>query len=100
MATKTLPQRQTEALDRATSSASFTNYPAQSATRDGARLMITPAMVTLARWLAKKAIKAELKAAGLRPERELSAAANVYFAEHRNELIDAARNHPALLRLR
>jgi hypothetical protein len=63
-----------------------------------------PEVITLARWLAKKAIKAEWRATGRRPEyieaRELSAAANVYFADYRNELIDEARNHPALLRLR
>jgi hypothetical protein len=60
-----------------------------------------PEVITLARWLARKAIKTELKAAGLRPEyievREISAAANVYFMEHREKLIAEARDHPALL---
>jgi hypothetical protein len=69
---------------------------------DGATLMITPEMVTLAKWMARKAIKTELKAQGLRPEyieaREIAAAANVYFAAYREELIEEARNHPALIR--
>jgi hypothetical protein len=63
-----------------------------------------PQVITLARWLAKKAIKAELRATGCRPEyaeaSEIAKAANVYFAEHRNELIAEAKAHPALLRLR
>ena len=61
-----------------------------------------PHVITLARWLARKAIKTELKAAGLRPEyievSEIAKAANVYFALHREDLIEEARNHPALLR--
>jgi hypothetical protein len=57
-----------------------------------------PNVVTLARWLARKAYKEELRAMGRRPEyAEIGEAANAYFAEHREELIDEARAHPALL---
>jgi hypothetical protein len=36
---------------------------------------------------------------GRRPEyEEIGDGANVYFAEHRNELIAEARNHPAVCR--
>jgi hypothetical protein len=63
-----------------------------------------PEVITLARWLARKAIKTQLKAAGLRPEyievREIGAAANAYFIRHKEKLIAEARAHPALLRLR
>jgi hypothetical protein len=63
-----------------------------------------PHVITLARWLARKAIKTELKAAGLRPEcieaRKIGEAANAYFTAHREELIAEARAHPALLRSR
>jgi hypothetical protein len=44
-------------------------------------------VITMARWLARKAIKAELRAAGLRPEHvavsEIAAAADAYFSKHR-----------------
>jgi hypothetical protein len=57
-----------------------------------------PNVITLARWLARKAYKEELRAMGRRPEyEEIGDGANVYFAKHRNELIAEARNHPALL---
>jgi hypothetical protein len=47
-----------------------------------------PNVVTLAHWLARKAYKEELRAMGRRPEyEEIGEAANVYFVEHRNELI-------------
>src|SRR6266568_5687655 len=53
---------------------------------------------TLVRWLARKAVKAEWKAMGRRPEyaevSEIAAATNVYFIEHREELFREARNHP------
>jgi hypothetical protein len=57
-------------------------------------------VITLARWLARNRIKAEWRAQGRRPEYEdIGEAANAYFIEHRDELIDAARAHPALMRL-
>jgi hypothetical protein len=61
--------------------------------------MPNPNLITMARWLARKAIKAELRAAGIRPEhvevRELHLAANAYFKAYRTELIEEARDHPA-----
>jgi hypothetical protein len=58
-------------------------------------------VITLARWMARKAIRTELRAKGLRPEcietRTLAVAATVYFDAYREELIEEARNHPALL---
>jgi hypothetical protein len=48
----------------------------------------------LVRWLARKAVKAEWKAMGRKPEYADAAATNVYFMEHREELIREARNHP------
>jgi hypothetical protein len=53
---------------------------------------------TLVRWLARKAVRAEWKAMGRRPEyaepNEIAAATNVYFMEHRNELLKEAWEHP------
>jgi hypothetical protein len=55
-------------------------------------------VMTLARWLARKAVKAEWKASGRNPQyaeaSEIAAASNVYFMEHRNELLEEAREHP------
>jgi hypothetical protein len=52
----------------------------------------------LARWLARKAYKEELRSVGRRPEyEEIGEATNIYFMEHREELIEEARAHPALL---
>ena len=57
-----------------------------------------PNVVTLARWLARKAYKEEFRAMGRRPEyEEIGEATNAYFAERRKELSAEARNHPALL---
>ncbi len=52
-------------------------------------------VMTLAKWMAKKAVKAKWKAQG-RKEKigELSKAANVYFSEHEAELIQEAWEHP------
>jgi hypothetical protein len=62
---------------------------------DGARLMITNQVMILARWLARKAVKAEWKAKGRKPElSEIADATNVYFMEHRNELLEEAWDHP------
>ena len=61
-------------------------------------------VVTLARWLANKAVKAEMKAMGRRPEHaeisELAAATTAYFVLHRNELIEEARAHPVAIHYR
>ena len=55
-------------------------------------------VMTLARWLARKAVKAEWKAMGRKLQyeeaREIAAASNVYFMEHRNELLEEAWEHP------
>jgi hypothetical protein len=59
---------------------------------------------TLVRWLARKAVRAEWKAMGRRPEyaevSELAAATNVYFIEHREELLNEARAHPVAIHYR
>jgi hypothetical protein len=56
---------------------------------------------TLVRWLASKAVKPEWKAMGRRPEyaeaSEIAAATNVYFMEHREELVREARAHPVAI---
>jgi hypothetical protein len=50
------------------------------------------------RWLASKAVKAEWKAMGRKPQyaevSEIAAATNVYFIEHREQLLREARAHP------
>jgi hypothetical protein len=51
----------------------------------------------LVRWLARKAVKAEWKAMGRKPEYADAAATNVYFMEHREELVREARAHPVAL---
>jgi hypothetical protein len=52
-------------------------------------------VMTLARWLASKAIRAQWKASGRKPEaREIAKTTNVYFMEHRKELIEEAWEHP------
>jgi hypothetical protein len=60
--------------------------------------------MTLARWIASKAVRAEWKSMGRRPERaeacELAAATNVYFIEHREELLNEARAHPVAIQYR
>jgi len=58
-------------------------------------------VMTLARWLASKTVKAQLKAQG-RKEKigELSKAANVYFTEHEKELIKQAWEHPIAIEYR
>src|SRR6266540_7334315 len=56
------------------------------------------AICTLVRWLARKAVKAEWKAMGRRPEHaevsEIAAATNVYFIQHRKKLLKEAWEHP------
>src|SRR5215468_5094653 len=71
---------------------------------DGARLMTADEVMILARWLARKAIKARWKAMGRRPEyaeaSEIVAASNVYFLEHREELLNEAKAHPVAIHFR
>jgi hypothetical protein len=59
----------------------------------------TPQAVTLARWLARKAVKAEWHKQGLRwrdlDGRQLTHEAKVYFSEHYDELV--AREKSGLL---
>jgi hypothetical protein len=58
----------------------------------------------LVRWLARKAVKAEWKAMGRRPQyaeaSEIADATNVYFIEHRKELLNEARAHPVTIQFR
>jgi hypothetical protein len=51
-------------------------------------------VMTLARWLASKAVKAEWKATGRRPEYVEPTEIAAYFTEHRNELLREAWEHP------
>jgi hypothetical protein len=46
-----------------------------------------PYVMTLARWLARKAVKAEWKAMGRRPECADASVIAAYFVLHRNELL-------------
>ena len=58
-------------------------------------------LMTLARWLARKAVKAEWKSQGRNPKiGEPAAAANVYFIKHREELLSEARAHPVTIQFR
>jgi len=49
-------------------------------------------VMTLARWLASKAVKAQWKAQGRKPK--IGEATKVYFTEHEKELIKQAWEHP------
>jgi hypothetical protein len=55
-------------------------------------------VLIMARWLARKAVRAEWKAMGRQLQyadaSELAAASNVYFIEHREELLKEAWEHP------
>jgi hypothetical protein len=58
-------------------------------------------VMTLARWLASKAIKAQWKSQGREPGiGEISKATNVYFTEHEKELIKQAWEHPVAIEYR
>jgi hypothetical protein len=61
-------------------------------------------LITIARWLARKAVRAEWKAEGRKlnyiPVKELSTASIRYLREHRAELLREAWKHPALVRHR
>jgi len=63
-----------------------------------------PYVMTLARWMARKAVKSQWRAVGRRPEfaeaTELAAATNAHFVLHRNELIKEAWEHPVAQRYR
>ena len=53
-------------------------------------------VVTLARWIANKTVKAQWEAQGRKPKiGELSKASNVYFTENIEDLIAEAWEHPA-----
>ena len=59
---------------------------------------MNPNVITLARWLACNAVKAELRAMGRRPEYDdIGDAVRAYFTEHKEALIEEAKAHPALL---
>jgi hypothetical protein len=52
-------------------------------------------VITLARWIASKTVKAQWKARGRKPGiGEISKATWVYFLEHENELLSEAWEHP------
>jgi hypothetical protein len=58
-------------------------------------------VVTLAKWLANKSVKAQWKAQGRNPKiGEISRATNVYFTEHEKELIREAWEHPVAIEYR
>jgi hypothetical protein len=53
-------------------------------------------VVTLARWLASRTVKAQWKDQGRKPKiGEIDEATTVYFVEHENELLSEAWEHPA-----
>jgi hypothetical protein len=58
-------------------------------------------VVTLARWLAKKAVEAKWKAQGRKPKiGDIAKASNLYFTEHQKELIKEAWEHPVAIEQR
>jgi hypothetical protein len=60
--------------------------------------------ITLAKWLARKAVKAEWKSMGRNPlhaePSEIATATNVYFMEHWKELLNEAKEHPVAIHYR
>jgi hypothetical protein len=58
------------------------------------------ALITIARYLAKRAVKAEWKAEGRKVQyiqaREITAASNQYLREHKAELLREAWKHPVV----
>jgi hypothetical protein len=62
------------------------------------------ALITIARYLAKRAVKADGKPQGRKVQyidiREITAATNLYLGEHKAELMKEAWKHPALVRHR
>jgi hypothetical protein len=59
-----------------------------------------PYVMTLARWLASKAVKAEWKSRGRKPEHIEPSEITAYFVLHRNELLKEAWEHPVAQRYR
>ena len=61
-------------------------------------------LLSLARWLARKAVKAEWKAEGRKVQyieaKEITAAANAYLALRKSELMKEAWEHPVAVRHR
>ena len=58
-------------------------------------------VMTLARWIASKAVRAEWQTMGRQPKiGEVAKATNVYFMEHRKELLKEAWEHPVALEYR
>jgi hypothetical protein len=61
-------------------------------------------LMTLARWLAQKAVKSEWKAEGRKvqyiPASEITAAAAIYLLRHRTKLMKEAWEHPVAVRRR
>jgi hypothetical protein len=61
-------------------------------------------LITIARWLARKAVKEEWKAQGRKVQyidiRELTQATNTYLVSHRKELLREAWKHPVVVRHR
>ena len=55
---------------------------------------MNPNVMTLAKWLARNAVKAEWQAKGRRLG-DIGEAANAYFLNHQEELIEEAKAHPA-----
>jgi len=62
------------------------------------------ALITIARYLAKRAVKTEWRAQGRKVQyidiREITNATNTYLGEHKAELLREAWRHPALVRHR
>jgi hypothetical protein len=62
------------------------------------------ALITIARYLAKRAVKAEWRAQGRKVQyiqaREITKASNIYLLRHKAELLREAWKHPALVRHR
>jgi hypothetical protein len=58
-------------------------------------------VMTLARWLASRTVKAQWKAQGRNPKiGEISKATKVYFTENEKELIKQAYEHPVAIEYR
>lgn len=61
-------------------------------------------LLSLARWLARKAVTAEWRAEGRKVQyigaSEITEASNIYLTLHRNELLKEAWEHPAFIQYR
>jgi hypothetical protein len=60
------------------------------------------ALITIARYLAKRAVKTEWRAQGRKVQyieaREITKASDIYLLRHKLELLREARNHPVVIR--